>query len=143
VCQENCGEGCYMYLYTWTSRISKKKGKILLFGRIRHLVCLGNERRDSSPCLCLVITTKLQSEYECVYLLTLIVIKWFSKRLCDLDLWDRDVIFEGGTSSLCGIHFYLVWCMTKLQPGHDCVYLLILIVIMWNFKMLVWPWPLR
>jgi hypothetical protein len=24
----------------------------------------------------------------------------------------------------------------------DCVYLLILIVIMWNFKMSVWPWPL-
>jgi hypothetical protein len=39
-----------MYLYTRTSRISEKKGKNLLFGCIRHLVCLGNERRDSSPC---------------------------------------------------------------------------------------------
>jgi hypothetical protein len=38
-----------MYLYTRTSWISEKKGKTLLFGRIRHLVCLGNERRDSSP----------------------------------------------------------------------------------------------
>jgi hypothetical protein len=49
VCLKNCGEGFYMYLYTRTPQISEKKGKNLLFDRIRHLVCLGNERRDSPP----------------------------------------------------------------------------------------------
>jgi hypothetical protein len=33
--------------------------------------------------------------------------------------------------------------MTKLQSGHECVYLFTLIPIIWNFKMIVWPWPLR
>jgi hypothetical protein len=49
VCPENWGEGFYIYLYTRTPRISEKKGNNLLFDRIRHLVCLGNERRDSPP----------------------------------------------------------------------------------------------
>jgi hypothetical protein len=38
-----------MYFYIRTSRISEKKEKTLFFGCIRHLVCLGNERRDSPP----------------------------------------------------------------------------------------------
>jgi hypothetical protein len=38
-----------MYFYTKTPQMSEKKGKTLLFDRIRHLVCLGNERRDSTP----------------------------------------------------------------------------------------------
>jgi hypothetical protein len=57
---------------------------------------------------------------------------------CDLDL-------EGRAMGLCQdmmwltfmpSYFKILWCMTKLQPGHECVYLLILIVIMWNFKWL-------
>jgi hypothetical protein len=36
----------------------------------------------------------------------------------------------------------ILWCMTKLRPGHECVYLLTPIVIIWNFKMVVWAWPL-
>jgi hypothetical protein len=48
-----------MYFHTRTSRISEKKRKNLLFGCIRHLVCLGNERLNVMHGLYKNITIKI------------------------------------------------------------------------------------
>jgi hypothetical protein len=39
----------FLYVYTRAAGISDYKRKNLLFGCVRHHVCLGNERRDTSP----------------------------------------------------------------------------------------------
>jgi hypothetical protein len=57
-----------MYFNIRTSRISAKKGKNLLFGCIRHLVCLGNERRDSAPCYMISsLSVAIPRDYDVIF----------------------------------------------------------------------------